>query len=100
MNRTEAAGVLKHIDSVKAYAEGKVIELWSESHKEWTEVDKPLFCKSLKYRVRPEPREFWIISNSKGRPLTVVRTKEQAQALVLRFPSEEFLVVKTVEETL
>lgn len=54
MNRKEAAELLPII---KAYAEGKEIEIFDKTTKMWKTAMLPHFCSLIKnYRIKPEPK--------------------------------------------
>lgn len=54
MNRKEAAELLPII---KAYAEGKEIEIFDETKRMWITAILPHFnCDSSSYRIKPEPK--------------------------------------------
>lgn len=54
MNRKEAAELLPII---KAYAEGKEIEIFDETKRMWITAILPLFnCDSSSYRIKPESK--------------------------------------------
>ena len=57
MNRERARELLPII---QAFAEGKAIEYKTYSEK-WVPLpDPPAFYGDSEYRIKPEPREFWI----------------------------------------
>ena len=53
MNREEAK---KFLPIIQAFAEGKKIEMYYHSDKEWKDVFNPLFNLCCEYRVKPEPK--------------------------------------------
>lgn len=56
MNKNNAA---EFIYLVQALSEGKTIQVFHPSFKEWENVENPEFCYSPEsYRIKPEPREF------------------------------------------
>jgi len=56
MNREEVRELLP---IMQAFAEGKNIQYFS-FEKIWTDVVTPSFVSSSKWRVKPEPREFYL----------------------------------------
>lgn len=56
MNQHNAA---EFLILVQALSEGKTIQVFHPSFKEWENVENPEFCYSPQsYRIKPEPREF------------------------------------------
>ena len=53
MTREEAK---KFLPIIQAFAEGKKIEMYYHSDKEWKDVFNPLFNLCCEYRVKPEPK--------------------------------------------
>ena len=53
MTREEAK---KSLPIIQAFAEGKKIEMYYHSDKEWKDVFNPLFNLCCEYRVKPEPK--------------------------------------------
>lgn len=45
---------------IQAYAEGKKLDYLSPSRHEWEDDPIPNFEASGKWRVKPEPREWWL----------------------------------------
>ena len=57
MNRERAKELLPII---RAFAEGKDIQSRLYVDKGWADISEPSFPDYLQYRIKPEPREFWI----------------------------------------
>ena len=57
MNRTN---VKKYLDVIKAFAEGATIESRYIDEKDWFEVESPTFSTVAEYRVKPEPKVFYV----------------------------------------
>lgn len=45
---------------LQAYAEGKEIQNRYEPDGKWSECLFPLWYPNIEYRIKPEPREFWV----------------------------------------
>ena len=52
MFRGQAAGIVKHFELVKAFAEGANIQFYDCG--EWQDVDSPVFDQTVKYRIKPK----------------------------------------------
>jgi len=62
MNR---ATVKKHIDILKAYANGADIQFRSSSSMKWIDGDTFQFFAENEYRVKPQPLErYFVVSNN------------------------------------
>lgn len=48
-------GAKKHLEVIKAFAEGKTIEYYDDGKEEWVIIQNPGFITDYKYRVKPEP---------------------------------------------
>lgn len=76
MTREQAA---KLLPVIQAFAEGKTIQV--QRNDVWYDVkdrDSLTFESELKnYRIKPEPREFWVVDDADG--LRVYQTEAQAQ---------------------
>lgn len=47
----------KHAEFIKAFADGRDVEYYSESHKRWILVDDiVLFNLDIEFRIKPEPK--------------------------------------------
>jgi len=80
MNRTEAktyaSELQQQVNIIQAYAEGKTIQTRSKAQKEdWSDCGEPVFgyFDSTEYRVKPEPREYWIIESPDDRKVVSYR---------------------------
>jgi hypothetical protein len=59
MTRDEAREFVK---IVQAYADGKEIQHWSLDRKEWLdEGDDASLHSWMPHRIKPEPREWWVV---------------------------------------
>lgn len=48
----------KHAELIKAWADGALIEYWSKTTKQWTDVEavNPYWRETTEYRIKPEPQ--------------------------------------------
>lgn len=61
MNREQAATLLSNIEFVKAFAEGKTVQLRVKGSKCWSEASYPDFqTRNMEYRIKPEPKQVYI----------------------------------------
>lgn len=51
---------------IQAYADGKDVQFKSTTDGEWYCDSKPDWTRGLIYRIKPEPRVFWIVINEFG----------------------------------
>lgn len=64
MTRDEAREFVK---VVQAYADGKEVEGRTIGSVRWQPLDEPVFnCSVRQYRIKPEPREVWILQYGNG----------------------------------
>lgn len=49
-----------HYDEIVAFAEGKQIQLWIHTEGQWKDVTQPAFSLDCLYRVKPEPKPYFI----------------------------------------
>jgi len=55
------------IEVIQAHKDGKTIQLRHKNQPKWVDFSKPLWnFDNTDYRVKPEPREFYIDLNSNG----------------------------------
>ncbi len=60
---------------IQAHGEGKMIECRADDFDEWSDAgEDPSWFDALEYRIKPEPREFWV---SEGTPYYL--TKEEIE---------------------
>ena len=52
------------IPVMQAYADGKPLQLLDGG--KWRDIDEPVFWPHIHYRVRPEPRDYWIAHYKDG----------------------------------
>ena len=60
MNRNRAKELLPII---QAFAEGKDIQYKTELSNGWNKASYPIFSDEKEYRIKPEPREFWLFAS-------------------------------------
>lgn len=68
MTKPEAQQILKNIEVIKAWVEGKPIEV-KYSFTDWVDVtaESPSFnCDDIEFRVKPEPRTWWLHVDHRG----------------------------------
>lgn len=83
MNKTEMLEWAIHINEiVEAYVDGKTIQWYNSVDDVWKDDDFFDPTDGLKYRIKPEPREFWVCWNTEKYP------KDPGHVRV--FPSPEF----------
>jgi len=66
MNRQQAAELAP---IMQAFADGKEVQYVSTAKNKWADAHNPSFVTSVKYRIKPEPREFWICFDKGGSPI-------------------------------
>ncbi len=86
MNREQAS---KHLDIIKALAEGKTIQYYTKAFNtngEWRDCpfNEPAFTTDTKYRIKPEPRKvyIWMGSLEKNKRIRHVYDEESHKRLV------------------
>lgn len=57
MTRDEAKKLLPIIE---VYANGEEVQMYIFPGK-WEDCDDPVFSPTFKYRIKPKPREIWIV---------------------------------------
>jgi hypothetical protein len=89
MTREQSQRLVKNADIVRAHADGKIIERWLAG--EWHQCNEITFVPfdSDRYRIRPEPREWWANEYAGTDHLgNGWRTKEEAEALLKDCPGK------------
>ena len=51
---------------IHAWADGEVIQWRENDSDKWSDDDSPAWDLKLQFRIKPEPREWWIFSNGSG----------------------------------
>ena len=51
----------KQAELIKAWADGAEIQC-KNRFGEWVEIDLPLWYTDTEYRIKPEPKEYWVIN--------------------------------------
>ena len=62
MNREQAQELLPII---QAFAEGKTVQYLNGSVGKWSDAVTPSFFTQYQWRIKPEPREFYLIEDLK-----------------------------------
>ena len=65
MNKENAAAFLP---LVQALAEGRTIQFRSSDKPDWRDALEPMFAADLDWRIKPEPREWWICFDRGSQP--------------------------------
>ncbi len=96
----------KILPLVQAVAEGKRLQVFSQSSCTWDDtcayvcdVAGNIFRSDLHYRVKPEPREWWaVVLNANGVIQAGFMKKDDAQSYTdRRYRPEEYAVVPVKE---
>lgn len=83
-----------YLPFVQALVEGKTIQYQINGNAQWSDIDDVSFMFNAKcYRVKPKPREFWIVLNYSLR--YVYDCLEEAEKI---FPDTKPIHVKEVIE--
>lgn len=53
-------GLIKHWDVICAFKEGKTVQFRDDLECDWVNTGKPHFHANVEYRIKPEPREWWV----------------------------------------
>lgn len=85
---------------MQAHMEGKPIEVRPVTMgREWSPAPDPVWnWLDNTYRVKPEPREFWLVSGRPGCMPIAARTKGAARELQVASGDEEIIHVREVLE--
>ena len=85
MNRETAKALLPII---QAFAEGKTIESSNTRGSDWFEhkEDVTFNLEPTRYRIKPEPREFWIVNWNDGHT-TVYSQKPSTDGAIVNHPN-------------
>lgn len=73
MNRNQASSIVKHIDMVKAFAEGKVIQ-FKNYEGEWVDTANPAFLPNYEYRIKPNRKVRVGLCNDECTPVIIAWT--------------------------
>ena len=87
MNRERAKELLPIL---QAFAEGKDIQCWQERKDKWETIKDPdVFAwASSRWRIKPEPREFWV--NSYPKNSVFIHLNEEAAVNAKRCANKEY----------
>lgn len=80
---------------VQALADGKEIQI-KGADGNWKDCNPTFSVPADNYRIKPEPREIYVIFNESGCVVVSCKDKDRAQNYVLRYPA--FTYKKFVEE--
>lgn len=95
MNREQAQNLLDNHENIKAFAAGKVIQ-FRTSQENWKDTPDPNFiAHSSNFRIKPEPRVFYLNLYGDGSCSCVHRDKAEADVMGRNTRTE---CVKVVEE--
>lgn len=81
----------QHAETIKAWADGQVIEFKSIGEGEWSIIDNPNWYPYFEYRIKPEPKPDVVrYARTSGYNLCEMTTpyKEEGDNLKLTFDSE------------
>lgn len=88
MTREQAKELLPLI---QAYADGAEVQYnhGTESNPQWTDIKLPVFTDyPSDYRIKPKPREFWLVQNTGGSWCGSFYAVEQLNANGEPFPNQ------------
>ena len=74
MTRDEAREFAK---VVQAYADGRYVQC--EDEMEWSDANNPSFHPLYRWRIKPEPREWWVVVNCHGNCLKTCKNRADAE---------------------
>ena len=64
ISNAQKAEINQHILILRAVLDGKTIQAWNVNFREWYDIHLPIDFvfgqHGIEYRVKPEPREFWL----------------------------------------
>ena len=77
-----------HIDIIIAWFNGELVQ-YQHCSGAWVDYPfydpnkrmGPVFNPAVKYRLKPEPREFWLMFNAKDQLLGTFKTKNEADSV-------------------
>lgn len=90
-------GYMDRLELIKAYADGATIQYYEPMTKNWIVMNEPNFdSPSMKYRVKPEPREYVIVySKLTGGPVSVLHGYEAKE--YEDTPGYEYVKVREIQ---
>lgn len=93
MTRQEAKELLPII---QAFSEGKTIQFNTLDHG-WVDYDAACFDGDTnRYRIKPEPREFWILETLPYKNLYVFTYKDAAEVSLKNNPGSRLIHVREI----
>jgi hypothetical protein len=63
MNREQAK---KLLPVIQAFADGKDVQCRDKGCVGWADVDRPVWSYGMDYRIKPEPREWYMVLDHRG----------------------------------
>lgn len=74
---------------IQAFADGKVIQVRAHMEDKWEDADNANFYERNEYRIKPEPREFWIAIDANKRVYDEPVTSDGAEIIHVREVTNE-----------
>lgn len=87
MYRTDAKGIVKHFELIKAFADGEEIE-FLEVDGTWKLTSSPCFVTETQYRIKPKPLERHYAQDVKSKACYPFSSEEDAKKAVANWNSQ------------
>jgi len=91
-----------YLPLVQALADGKVIQVSAgfKSARVWSDLENVEFTESPgRYRIKPEPREWWLVLDPKGRIWATFESEDAARDVSGKHLAANFPIVHVREVT-
>lgn len=76
-----------HAELIKQWADGAVIEVYYLQDRRWRVVRSPSWYSGNEYRVKPEPREYWIIASNENDQVSIYLNHDEAKTYIKGYES-------------
>lgn len=87
MDRGQAKNLLSVIE---AYVNGKTIQARVRGTNEWFDEFNPSFEPRFQYRIKPEPREWWVVEPGGGEAFLYTSKEVAENSMVKRLVENSF----------
>lgn len=81
----EAKYLVAHPDILLALSQGKTIEYKETPDAQWVKIVTPAFVEGMEYRVKPEPRTWYLVLRKDGTAARICTTEAEAKEAVVGY---------------
>ena len=82
MNKKETQNILHHVPVMSAFCKGSNIQYRTGDGDTWVDTSNPVWDCDLEYRIKPEPREFWLVKRKDNTRSGTIEYSERGANIV------------------